>query len=170
MKKQMRAWARSILGNLGVSCDASDIISEMPEFRAAKTVFTYVSCGAEPRTDGIIRLSLSLGKTLAVPRCIASGIMEAVIIKSEDALTCGKYGIPEPQKGEVLPFSKIDFAVIPCLCADRSANRLGHGGGYYDRFLSDFGGFSLLLCRKELEAEEIPLEEHDRPANKVIFI
>lgn len=170
MKKQMRAWARSVLGELSVSCDASDIISEMPEFETAKTVFTYVSCGAEPRTDGIIRLALSLGKTLAVPRCVASGIMEAVIIKSEDALTRGKYGIPEPKDGVILPFSEIDFAIIPCLCADKAANRLGHGGGYYDRFLSEFSGFSLLLCRKELEVKTIPLEAHDRPANRVIFI
>ena len=41
--------------------------------------------------------------------------------------------------------------------------RLGQGGGYYDRFLSNYRGGTVLLCREKLIREEIPLEPHDYP-------
>ena len=169
MKNKLRSWARSVLNGLSTPQGICSEVVDDERFKSAKTIFTYVSCGNEPDTYGIIKKALELGNTVSVPRCVAKGIMEAVEITDISDLKPGKYQIPEPHDGKVIPFSEIDFAVIPCLCADRFGNRLGHGGGYYDRFLANFNGFSVILCRKELELTEIPLEEHDKPANAVIF-
>ncbi len=158
--------------NLTKSADSSPYITALDEYKNAETVFTYVSVGAEADTRLFIGRAICDGKTVCVPRCgeRERNQMQAIKIASLDALTTGRYGIPEPQSGEVVPFSEIDFAVIPCLCADSLGNRLGHGAGYYDRFLVDFHGFSLVLCRQELKVDAVPTEAHDIPANKVIFI
>jgi len=155
---------------LDKSDDPSPYITALDEYKNAETIFTYVSVGAEADTRLFIRRAICDGKTVCVPKCYERGKMEAIKIASLDELTLGRYGIPEPQSGETVPFSDIDFAVIPCLCADPCGNRLGHGAGYYDRFMADFHGFSLILCRKELKVDLVPVEAHDIPADKVIFI
>ena len=50
----------------------------------------------------------------------------------------------------------------PCLSCDRQGNRLGQGGGYYDRFFARYHGPAALLCREKLVSEEIPVEPHDK--------
>jgi len=44
-----------------------------------------------------------------------------------------RYGIPEPERGEMLAPDELDVVLLPLLGFDRSGNRLGMGAGYYDR-------------------------------------
>ncbi len=46
-------------------------------------------------------------------------------------------------------------------CADRRGFRLGFGGGYYDRWLSGFSGFTVGLCRDCVLQDRVPTEDHD---------
>ena len=63
----------------------------------------------------------------------------------------------------LLNMDEVDFAVLPCVACNHLGQRLGRGGGYYDRFLSGYRGGTVLLCREKLIREEIPLEPHDYP-------
>ena len=49
-----------------------------------------------------------------------------------------KYGISEPKNTEIVPIDKIKLILIPLIAFNRSLFRIGYGGGYYDRTLSDF--------------------------------
>lgn len=131
-------------------------------YQKAHTVFCFVSHGKEPDTHPLLEHILKDGKTLCVPLCNARGIMEARSIHSLSQLAPGAFGIPEPPMDAplVLP-SAIDLALIPCLAATRDGKRLGKGGGYYDRFLSNYKGAAFLLCPALLLQEHIPLEAHD---------
>lgn len=54
--------------------------------------------------------------------------------------------------------------IIPGLLFDQNKQRLGYGGGYYDRYLQDFKGKSTLLSavkHKQLYAANLPCEDHD---------
>ena len=63
------------------------------------------------------------------------GWMEAVLPEAGTPFQLGKWGIPEPASGEIWQPDTIDLVLVPLLIADKKGNRVGYGGGYYDRFL-----------------------------------
>ena len=133
-------------------------------FLEAETIFTYVSMKEEPDTGGIIETSWSMGKKVFVPRCIPGKErrMEAVEIASWEELSPGTMGIWEPKKA-VKGRKERGFSLmlIPCVMADKRGGRLGHGAGYYDRFLASAEGGKLCLCYEALLYSKVPMEEKD---------
>jgi len=73
---------------------------------------------------------LQRGKTVCVP--LVEG-KEMRSVQLREPLVLGKYGIMQPKSGEELT---AQIALVPLLCADRQGNRLGYGGGYYDRYFA----------------------------------
>ncbi|MGI6181560.1 MAG: 5-formyltetrahydrofolate cyclo-ligase [Agathobaculum sp.] len=131
-------------------------------YRTAQVVFIYVATEAEIATQPIIAHALQTGKTVCVPRCGAAGSMQAHRIAAIDELRPGAYGILEPDvQAERIPPEKIDLIVAPALACDRQGYRLGYGGGYYDRFLSDTQAVSMALCAEERLIDCLPHEEFD---------
>ena len=95
-------------------------------------LFSFVSYGTEPDTYGIIRQALEEGK-VAVPR-VEGSEMEFYRITSMDELQPGYQGIPEPVTTECV--RAVDgVMLLPGLAFDLEKNRVGYGGGYYDRYL-----------------------------------
>ena len=141
----------------------------LERYQAAKVIFTFVSVPGEVDTKPIILDALARDKRVCVPRCVGRGIMRAYEISGFEDLRAGKYGIPEPK--DERPFvapEEIDFVIVPCATCDTKGNRLGYGGGFYDRYLG-MGNFTkAALCRTALLSDEIPLEPHDLPVDIVI--
>lgn len=95
--------------------------------------------------------------------------MEAYIITKEEDLEVGKFGIMEPKAGcEVLMPEQIDLIILPCLSCDRKGNRLGYGGGYYDRYLERCNGVRVVICREKLMLDEIPSETFDQKGDFLV--
>lgn len=139
------------------------------ESHSAGTVFCYVSDDREPDTRPLMEELLSRGIRVCVPRCCSGGVMEAVPVPSLSVLVPGRFGIPEP--GEELPSTpadRVDVCIVPCLSAGRDGGRLGHGMGYYDRWLAGFKGTALCLCFDALRRENLPMEETDRPMDALV--
>ena len=65
--------------------------------------------------------------------------------------------VPNPEAQVLVP----DICLIPGLGFSKKGERLGRGKGFYDRFLSDFGGLKVGLCFKEQILEVVPTEAHD---------
>lgn len=137
-------------------------VMQMRAWREARTVFVYVSVRREVDTRGLIAAALGAGKRVVVPLCLEKGRMEAREIRSLEELRPGRYGLVEPgtQAARVAP-EEIDLTLAPCVGADRQRYRLGHGGGYYDRFLQQAGGVKACLCRAQALVEALPREAHD---------
>lgn len=144
-------------------------ILSLPVYRNASCIFCYVSTVKEVDTHPIIQDAWTSGKRIAVPRCISEGIMEAFEIRSWEDLTNGKYQIPEPKAHCALVTPpEIDFAILPCLSCDRKKNRLGHGGGYYDRYLMNTTFPAAAVCREQILLDHVCHEPHDRPMDMVV--
>nr|AHF24747.1 5-formyltetrahydrofolate cyclo-ligase [uncultured bacterium Contig12] len=137
-------------------------VLSMPAFQNAGSVFVYVSIGREPPTGGILQQALASGKSVYVPKCQGQGIMEAARIRSAEDLKPGVLGIPEPVDwSETCGPEELDLMIVPCVCAGRDGKRLGHGAGYYDRFLAGHAEKAVCLCYARLLEESIPTEETD---------
>ena len=88
----------------------------------------------------------------------------------KDAWKSGYYGILEPDadKGTVIMPQDIDLVVCPCSSFDEDCNRMGMGGGFYDRYLPGCTGAKIIAAAYEVQcAEEIPTEEFDFTAGAV---
>ncbi len=144
----------------------------LPSCAKAQTIFCYVSMKGEPATLAILESLLEAGKRVAVPLCIGPGVMEAIEIHSLEDLRPGAYGILEPPAAtEDMPALEpeaFDFAVIPCVSCGKDGKRLGHGAGYYDRFLECCRATTCALCYEELLRENIPTAAHDRAMDMVL--
>lgn len=141
----------------------------MPEFQAAETIFCFVGTAQEIDTRPILAAALSQGKTLCVPLCVGAGMMELRQITDLGVLAPGAHGILEPPTDSPrVSADDVDFCLLPCLTCNHLGQRLGQGGGYYDRFLSHYRSGAVLLNREALIREEIPLEPHDYPVPWVL--
>ena len=88
--------------------------------------------------------------------------MSAVRIYNMKNLTKGMFGILEPENcSEKISAKELDIIFVPCLSACLSGKRLGHGRGYYDRFLSGHNEKAICLCFREMLCGEIPMTEND---------
>ena len=145
-------------------------LQAQPAWQNAESVFCFVGALHEPDTMPILQGALSAGKQLLVPRIAGPGQMQLVPLQSLEQLQPGAFGILEP--GQALPAvpagSGVQLAVLPCLAATRSGARLGHGGGYYDRFLANYSGRRLILCPEALLAQSLPTGPLDEPAQAVL--
>lgn len=137
-------------------------ILSMSEYKNANIIFCYISTENEVNTIGIIENALSTGKCVGVPRCISKGIMMVYSIKNLGQLKKGKFGIMEPDEScELIDKHDIEFGIIPCVSCDLKGHRLGHGGGYYDRYLKNSNMIKTVICRKKTMYRQIPVGEHD---------
>ena len=90
--------------------------------------------------------------------------MEARVFGNGYKLVEGAYGIPVPAEGaEVVPPEEIDYVIVPCVSCDIEGRRLGHGMGWYDRFLGSLRDdcCKTAICYDKLLAEKLPAEPHD---------
>ena len=82
----------------------------------------------------------------------------------------GVYGIPEPLSGEkVNPEMVKPLFLVPGLVFDTCGNRIGYGGGYYDRFLKKYPSVMRIMLAYEMQkSTSIPYDENDVPVDIII--
>ncbi len=168
-KQTIRAETAARVKNLSpVYCREADeaicrrVLQSEP-YQKANTVFCYVGTEREIDTMALLRAALRDGKRLAVPLCLPEkGRMEARQIAGLGDLVSGRYGILAPRLDcPVVAPEELELVIVPCCTGNARGQRLGYGGGYYDRYLPETRCPAMLLCRHQLEREDIPTEEHD---------
>ena len=145
----------------GAGLSIQEKLLSSPLYKEARSLFVYVSMPGEPSTERILERAFADGKRVYVPKCIGREML-AVRIRVTEELLPGTHGIPEPGDAEETATAEdLDLIIVPCVAAAADGRRLGHGGGYYDRFLREERENAVCLCFRELLCEEIPAEAHD---------
>lgn len=89
-------------------------------------------------------------------------------LKAETPLVNNHMGIPEPVDAEEADAKELDLILIPLLAADKRGNRIGYGGGYYDRLLKETNATKVGLSLAPPMDEIVQAEEWDVALDKVI--
>ncbi len=133
-----------------------------PDYQNSDLILIYVSFGSEADTKDIIEYSLNNNKRVAVPHCDEKN-MSFFEIKTLEELKTGKFGIPTVETGNNLPVNSFENAlcVVPGVCFDLKGNRVGYGGGFYDRFLCEHKIPTVALTYEICLCDNIPYEEYD---------
>jgi len=148
---------------------------QLEAFRNAGTILFYASFDGEVETFEMMKEAQKLGKTIGLPglRGADKRIAPLSVASLESDLDTGPYGIQQPKmdQARMLGTDQLDMVVVPGVAFDKHNNRLGRGGGYYDRFLgtlpSDVPTVGLAFDFQMVDA--LPAQEqHDRPVSRVL--
>jgi 5-formyltetrahydrofolate cyclo-ligase len=145
----------------------------LEQLREAGSVFVYISIRNEPDTHELVRQLLSMGKRISVPRLDADGLMRAHVITSLDDLKPAgpkQYRtLVPPADAPVEPPPGAAVTLVPGLAFTKAGQRLGMGGGHYDRYLADHPtSLAIGLCYAWQLIDDLPHEPHDRPVNLLV--
>jgi 5-formyltetrahydrofolate cyclo-ligase len=130
------------------------------ELKNATNIASYISYEFEPETSDINQRLIKDGKKVFLPRLLENNDIQWVSWNgsSENLTKVEKIYEPIGDAVEV----ELDVIILPALHVDRMGNRLGQGGGSYDRALSRSKAFKIaLLHYGELTSEILPVQPHD---------
>lgn len=170
-RKKMRV-KRSMLTKEQITEKSQKILKkllETEEYKMAERIFCYVSFEEEVDTFELIRQAFSDGKEVAVPRVNGSE-MKFYRIDSMKELQLGYYGILEPVTNDIEKNLE-GVIIVPGLAFDLKYNRMGYGGGFYDRFFNEHPQHKLIKIALAYEFQvvnEIETEEHDQKMDRII--
>ena len=142
----------------------------LPQVAQAKTISLFWGItGLEPDTSRLIPQLLEMGKRICLPRIISDFGMELREYSPNCPMARTSFGILEPTIDcPLVDKSQVDLVIVPALCYDRKGFRLGYGAGHYDRWLSDYTGHTVGMCREISLQDAVPVEAHDKPVQIVV--
>ena len=138
-------------------------IVQAREIQSANVVASYYSYGFEPQTHDINGALLRAGKILLLPRTLKNRDIEWVVWDGSERSLKKNGKVHEPVGEAFTDLEAIDVVIVPALHIDREGNRLGQGGGSYDRALARIAGWKIgLVGAAELGGVRLPIESHDQ--------
>jgi 5-formyltetrahydrofolate cyclo-ligase len=155
---------RSLSESVAVAESIADHVLAWDAVRRAVTVAAYVSVGREPGTGLLLEALQAAGKRVLLPVLRADNDLDWAVFTGE--LVPASRGLLEPV-GPLLGVTAIadaDVVLVPGLAASVGGDRLGRGGGSYDRALARVGAavpIGILLHEDETGLD-VPTEPHDR--------
>jgi 5-formyltetrahydrofolate cyclo-ligase len=149
-----------------------DALLSLPALQMAGTVAAYYSVGTEPDTRGLVYALWKRGTYVLLPLLRPDGDLDWASYEGPDSLVPGPRGLREPAEPPrgAQAVARADVVLAPALAVDRAGNRLGRGGGSYDRALARVGPLIpviALLYDDELLGH-VPAEPHDTPVRAAV--
>ncbi len=143
-------------------------------FLEAKTVLFYMNFKSEVATDDMIRRAIEHKKAVVLPLVDAKNknIIPLKIESLDQDVQPGYHGIMEPitKRCKQVPIEYIDLAIVPGIAFDERGGRIGHGTGFYDKFIPKLDATTrkVALAFECQIAAQIPMEPHDRYIDIII--
>ena len=117
----------------------------------------------------ILNYFFKKGSMVSLPKIEKKSQMEFFKWNKYDPLVINKYGIPEPEiTNKVYP----DILFVPLVAFDKKLNRLGYGGGFYDRYIQKISNIKKIvkvgLAFSFQKLKTIPISKYDRKLDIII--
>lgn len=154
--------SRSYLVRLSLDDALCQHILSSSYYLEADMVFCYMPVQGEIDVLSVARDAMERGIPVCFPKTTPYGVMTFHKVKDLFELSLGAFGISEPSQDApcMTPTSKT-LILVPGLAFDRLGYRIGHGGGYYDRYLSTYSGVSMGISYEEDLQTKVPHGGHD---------
>jgi len=149
----------------------AEVLMARPEVRRAATVAAYVSIGSEPGTGALLDALDAAGKRVILPVLQRDLDLDWGTWRGPTSLAPARMGLLEPvdQLG-VDAVATADLVIVPGLAVSPTGERLGQGGGSYDRALERVPvGTPVVVCLYDDEVGlDVPVDPHDRPVTAAV--
>jgi 5-formyltetrahydrofolate cyclo-ligase len=165
MRRTLRTWddAQLLLASQAVL----NQLVNLPTFEEAPVVLFYAAQTGEPDLFLLWPLARALNKITLFPRVLGKEALAWHEVHSLDQLQVGYMGLMEPDpilpERDLATLPPTTLVLVPGLAFDQQGNRIGRGGGYYDRFLAQLpaGIKKIGLFFSVQEIPEVPAESYD---------
>jgi 5-formyltetrahydrofolate cyclo-ligase len=140
-------------------------------FKAAKTILLFYPLSNEVNVSALIDYCLQQGKKVGLPKTYKEYIKFFYITEDwKNNLTQGVFNTIEPKSENLIKvFDKESVVIVPSLALARDKSRMGHGKGYYDKFLASHDKlFKIGICRKHLLFDSLPTNDNDIKMDLII--
>lgn len=145
-----------------------EALKTTPQIEVAEKIVAFFPHKSEPNIEPFLEWVVSNKKELYLPRVNEVGLDLVRVLFFSD-LEQGSYGIMEPKKEfEATDLNEFDIILVPGLGFSPNGNRLGFGGGFYDRLLKQVKGYKIGVGYEFQVLDEIPVEPHDVALNMII--
>lgn len=139
-----------------------------PQYQNARTIYGYMPYNQEVRTVPMLERALQEGKQVAVPK-VYGDTMRFILVTDLTRMKKSDMGIPEPVDDGPVADDPTALVLMPGLAFTSRGDRMGYGGGYYDKFLSAEPDHpTVALCYDFQIVESLPTEEYDIPVDLVL--
>lgn len=146
-----------------------ELLVATEQYRQAKTVYGYLPYNQEVRTTPILERALREGKRVAVPK-VYGDEMKFIYLTDFTKLEENVWGIPEPVYDEPVADDPTALVLMPGLAFTKAGDRMGYGGGFYDKFLASQPNHpTVALCYDFQIVEKIPTDDYDIPVDLVLW-
>lgn len=142
-----------------------------PSVLEGKTIAITISNKQEVDTKEIIESLWILKKKVVVPKCNpVDRSMNFYEIENFNQLENVYMDLlePNPECTKLVPSENIDCIIVPGIVFDIKGYRIGYGGGYYDRYLSQFKGILISLAFNIQIRKNVPVEDFDIPVDLIL--
>ena len=181
LRNQLRQQIRKTRANLTAlqQQQAEDSITQQAlafiEERNAQHIALYVSFDGEISTEKLIKTLWAQDKHVYLPVLHPFNPNHLLFLRylPDTPMLKNKFGIWEPKLNvqNVLPLDELDILFTPLVAFDKQGNRLGMGGGFYDRTLQNWQNSSFIpvgLAHQCQQVELLPTEAWDVPLHRIL--
>lgn len=151
-----------------LSAEIENTLFGLPEFRSAPLVMLFASFQSEVETHHMIRRALAEGKRVVLPKVRGKDLELIEIGNFDRDVSPGAWGIPEPDQGKRVGLQDVGLIVVPGAVFDERGNRVGYGGGFYDKLLASYPGMTVALAFELQILPAVPADPHDIPVKKIV--
>ena len=167
IREQKRAMTEEQIN--AASARLGELFVATEQYRNAKTIYGYLPYNQEVRTVPMLEQALKDGKRVAVPKVYGEE-MKFIYMTDLSRIEKGYAGIPEPIADEPVADDPTALVLMPGLAFTKNGDRMGYGGGFYDKFLAaEQSHPTVALCYAFQMVEQLPTEQYDIPVDLVLW-
>lgn len=146
-----------------------EMFASTEAYKNAKSIYGYLPYNQEVRTVSILQKAIADGKRVAVPK-VYGDTMKFLWLDDLTQVEKSEMGIPEPIADAPVADDPTALVLMPGVAFTENGDRMGYGGGYYDRFLAAEPDHpTVALCYAFQMVETLPTEEFDIPVDLVLW-